>query len=220
MRIYLYITPNTYPVPYDHLPVLVGCIHRWLGENNELHGNISLHSFSWLQSGKRVADGLDFKDGAWFYISFYREEQARRLVRGILDHPQIKWGMTVKEIRLQETPLFGNEAVFNCGSPIFIKRLLPNGKVKHYTFEDAEAPECLVETLRMRMAFAGLPEDGTLKIEFTDTMQGRIKKVNYKSIENKASLCPVHVFGKPETLGFIWNVGLGNSTGIGLGAVY
>lgn len=220
MRLYLHTTPNSYPVPYDHLPILVGCIHRWLGENNELHGNTSLHSFSWLQKGKSVGGSLNFKDGAGFFISFYREEHARQLLRGILDDPHIKWGMSVKEVRLQETPEFGNETVFNLAGPVFIKRWFPDGEVKHYTFKDKEAPGFLEETIRRRMSVAGLPEDDTLKIGFTDTGRGRVKKVNYKTIENKVSVCPVRVTGKPETLAFIWNVGLGNSTGIGLGAVY
>ena len=42
---------------------------------------------------------------------------------------------------------------------------------------------------------------------------------NYNGVENKASWCPVIVEGKPETKAFAWNVGLGNSTGIGLGAI-
>jgi CRISPR/Cas system endoribonuclease Cas6 (RAMP superfamily) len=31
--------------------------------------------------------------------------------------------------------------------------------------------------------------------------------------------CPIIIKGKPETKLFAWNVGLGNSTGIGFGAI-
>jgi CRISPR-associated endoribonuclease Cas6 len=41
----------------------------------------------------------------------------------------------------------------------------------------------------------------------------------YKGIANKANWCPVIIKGRPETKLFAWNVGLGNSTGIGFGAI-
>jgi hypothetical protein len=43
MRIYLHLTPNTEPVPFNYQRALVGTFHRWLGEN-ELHDDISLYS--------------------------------------------------------------------------------------------------------------------------------------------------------------------------------
>ncbi len=46
MRKYLRTTPNTQSVPIDYQQKLVGTIHKWVGENNNLHGDISLYSFS------------------------------------------------------------------------------------------------------------------------------------------------------------------------------
>ena len=48
----------------------------------------------------------------------------------------------------------------------------------------------------------------------------KIKFINYRGIRNKANLCPVYIKGKPETKAFAWNVGIGNSTGIGFGSIY
>ena len=45
------------------------------------------------------------------------------------------------------------------------------------------------------------------------------KLVNYKGIMNRASWCSVIIKGSPETKLFAWNVGIGNSTGIGFGAI-
>jgi len=69
------------------------------------------------------------------------------------------------------------------------------------------------------MKLAGLADD-QFDIRF-DTSYPRAKprKINYKGIENKASWCPVIIKGSPETKLFAWNVGLGNSTGIGFGAI-
>ena len=53
---------------------------------------------------------------------------------------------------------------------------------------------------------------------------GTIKKNCYihnviNGIKNKASICPVIVKGTSEQIAFAWNVGVGNSTGIGFGAL-
>ena len=74
------------------------------------------------------------------------------------------------------------------------------------------------------MEKAGLPIDNSLDIEFDLTyLKKCTKKFNYKKgkhvIENIASWCPVIIQGKPETKVFAWNVGVGNSTGIGFGAL-
>lgn len=70
------------------------------------------------------------------------------------------------------------------------------------------------------MREAGL-EDDTLDIRFdTSYNKKKLKLVRYHGIGNKASICPVIIKAKPETKLFAWNVGLGNSTGIGFGAIY
>jgi CRISPR-associated endoribonuclease Cas6 len=69
------------------------------------------------------------------------------------------------------------------------------------------------------MAEVGL-EDDTLEISFDKAYhKAGSKMVNYNGTMNKCSWCPVIIKGKPETKLFAWNVGLGNSTGIGLGAI-
>jgi hypothetical protein len=42
----------------------------------------------------------------------------------------------------------------------------------------------------------------------------------YRNISMRVNKCPVIIKGRPETKSFAWNVGIGNSTGIGLGAIY
>jgi CRISPR-associated endoribonuclease Cas6 len=69
------------------------------------------------------------------------------------------------------------------------------------------------------MKLAGI-EDNGLSIKFdTDYPRASTKMLNYNGIKNRASWCPVFIEGEPETKLFAWNVGLGNSTGIGFGAI-
>lgn len=218
MRLHIKTTPSTSIVPFDHLPVIVGTVHKWLGEHNDLHGKLSLYSFSWLKGGTRKDSGLEFRNGATFFISFFDDDYAKKTVKSILEQPSINWGMTVEDVVIEENPDEINEEYFFAASPILIKRQL-NGSIKHLIYSDAEAGSLLEETLKHKMEIAGL-EDHSLKITFdTSYQRATTKLVRYKGVENRASMCPVKITARPETKVFAWLVGLGNSTGIGFGAI-
>ena len=69
------------------------------------------------------------------------------------------------------------------------------------------------------MKIAGLIDDD-IKLRFdTSYPKARTKLLTYNNVKNRASWCPVIIEGKPESKLFAWNVGLGNSTGIGFGAI-
>ena len=217
MRIHLKLTSNIILVPFDHLPVLVGTIHKWLGIN-ELHDSPSLYSFSWLSDGKSGERGLDFPKGTSFFISSFDKTIIKQLVHGIQLDPTINFGLCVREIILQETPNFGSKAYFKVASPVLAKRKLDQGE-KHYLYTEIETDTLLTQTLQTKLREAGLSAEGVTVRFDRDYPLARIKKVNYKRIGNKASLCPVIVEGSPEQVAFAWNVGIGNSTGIGFGAL-
>lgn len=219
MRIRLKTTPNTEPVPFEYQPKLVGTIHKWLG-NNSIHGNLSLYSFSWLNEGRKEGNALSFHHGATMFISFYDECFIRKIIKTILAKPDMFCGMSVTDIIIEDEPQFLHRELFYCASPILIKRILDNGEIKQYTFNDVEANQYLKETLLSKMREAGL-EDETLDIRLDLTcVRKKTKLVHYRGIGNKANWCPVIIKAKPETKCFAWNVGLGNSTGIGFGALY
>lgn len=221
MRIYLNTSQNDEIVSFDYQKYLVGVLHKWLGVNNE-HDSISLYSFSWLHHGVKKENGLDFPNGASWFISFYEETRIKQIIASILKNPEMFAGMKVVDISIEETPNLMSRNLFYLGSPIFIKRTEDeSGKAKHYTFEDSLSSELMKKTLIHKMEIAGLPVDETLNIYFDlDYEKKKIKYINYHNIRNKASLCPVYIKGKPETKAFAWNVGIGNSTGIGFGAIY
>ncbi len=217
MRIHLKIKTTNEAIPYDHQPLLTGTVHKWLGRNNE-HGEISLYSFSQLEGGKATSKGLRFERGASYYISSYNSDLIKKLIGGIKTDPTLFHGLTVFEVIIEEDPDLSDRELFFAASPIFIKRR--NGeKVDHIIYNDPRANECLEETLLKKMEKAGI-SDETLKIRFeVDYPKAGTKKINYNGVHNRASWCPVTIQGKPETKLFAWNVGLGNSTGIGFGAI-
>ena len=223
MRIHIKTTPSKQTINFNHLHLLTGTIHKWFGQNN-FHDNISLYSFSHLLSAKAENGSLTFPHGASFFISCWDNEQAKLLVNGIQDDPEMFFGLQAKELILQENPDLSEKTYFQVGSPVFIQRNLDNGKKKFYYYNEEESPGLMLETLHTKMTKAGLPPDETLKIRFDqDYHRKSTKKIDYKHgneiIEIRANWCPLIIEGKTDTKQFAWNVGIGNSTGIGFGAI-
>lgn len=222
MRIHLKTTPHTEIVPYNYQQQLIGVLHKWLGKN-DIHDQLSLYSFSWLMNGKGAGDkGLRFDTGATWFISFYDDVYLRKIVQTILEYPEMFAGMMVTDVTIQDNPDLSDKSEFRLGSPILVKRLLPDMKQEeHYTFKDKETCALMKETLVHKMSLAGLPEDKSLEIAFDLSYDNKkTKKVNIHGIGNMTSLCPVIIKGNPETKLFAWLCGLGNSTGSGFGSIY
>lgn len=220
MRIHIQTTCNTEKVDFNYQPKLVGVLHKWLG-SNDLHGKISLYSFSWLMNARAINGGLDYPNGATFFISFYENQYLKQIIKAILDDPEMCYGMRVVDVTIEEEPDFSERTLFRTASPIFIHR--HNDKEnKHYTYEDEESGELMKETLLHKMKLVGLPLDETLQIRFElSAPNKKVKLIDYRGIKNRVSqACPVIIEGKAQTKAFAWCVGVGNSTGIGFGAIY
>ena len=219
MRLYLKTTPSEGIVPYAHLQALTGALHNWLGPGNKEHDELSLYSFSWLQGSKSAQGGLIYPNGANLFLSFFKKEPISRIVKGILDDPEIGYGMSVTEVSIREIPNFSNKERFNVASPVFIKRDNHDGKDRHILYTDEESDACLTETLVHKLKVAELDHFG-VKVSFDRSYEkARTQLVHYKKMKNKASLCPVIIEGTPEQVAFAWLVGVGNSTGIGFGSL-
>lgn len=217
MRIHLKIKSKNQVIPFNHQPLMVGTIHKWLGWN-EFHGTIALFSFSRLEGAKPIKEGLKFEKDTTFFISAYDVNVIKALIKGIQADPTMFYDLEVEEIIIEQDPDLTQQEYFQIGSPIFIKRN-EEDHIVHYTFNDPKSNELLKETLLTKMKKVGL-EDDTLEISFDlKYSNAKTKLIDYSGIKNRANWCPVIIKGKPETKLFAWNVGLGNSTGIGFGAI-
>lgn len=218
MRIYLHLTPNKEPVPFNYQQRLVGAFHQWLGEN-ELHDDISLYSLSWLSHGHQRGRWLDFPNGSTFQVSAPDDVLLSKMVQGVFSGHQINWGMEVAEVSIQRTPDFGERWRFIAQSPILIKRK-PEERTHHryYFPADPEANSLLTDTLQRKLGRFGLPTDVSVSFD-PDYRNPKTKMIRYRDIDIKATFCPVIVQGNPRAVQFAWEVGVGNSTGIGFGAL-
>jgi len=218
MRLHLKLTPNTSIIPFNYQHLLTGCFHKWLGESNQEHGTISLYSFSWLQNATTAKDGLGTTADSYFFINIYDTTVAKKVIKGILAAPEMFHGVLVKEVSIQEAPSFERSAYFYVASPVLIKRDTEKGK-KHYQYHEKETSQFLTETLQLKLEKAGLPTSN-VSVRFDATyVKAKTKVVAYKTFKSKVNVCPIIIEGSQEQIAFAWNVGVGNSTGIGFGAL-
>lgn len=229
MRLHFTLSPNTEPVPFAYQHRLTGVFHKWL-KQNDLHDKISLYSLAWLDGSRRACNRLEFGRGAKWFVSFFEDEYAERLVHGALRDPEMFCGMRVERIEQQTTPDFGTKYRFKVASPVFIKGKQPaNGKPpRHYLFSETESDALMTATLIHKMDAANrearkeifTEADRQIKISFDREFQTpKIKLVRIKEIDHKTSVCPIIIEGTAKTLQFAWNVGIGNGTGSCFGSL-
>lgn len=221
MRLHLTLSPNTEPVPFNYQHQLTGTLHKWLGKN-ELHDKISLYSFSWLRGNvKKVKGGLNFPNGAKWFISFWEDEYTDKLKNGILKDPIVQYGMKIANIKEQSIPDFGDHYKFKAASPILVRENEDNGSRKHLIFKDKEADGVLTKRMRSKLKSANFGDHlCNINISFDrDYPKSQTKLINIKGIELRASICPITIQGSPEAVKFAWNVGVGELTGSGFGSI-
>ena len=218
MRLYLQVTRNSKPIPFNYQSYLTGAIHKWLG-NNEHHGALSLYSFSWFENVTvRKNTGIMLNDNSYFFISAYKEELIKQIIQGIMKDPSVCFSSEVAEIQIKDTPLFSSTEKFLTGSPVFIKRRFDENE-KHVTFDHPQCNDYLTETLQKKLKAANLPFEN-IKVRFDNSYSfPKTKVIKYKEISNRVNICPVIIEGTPEQIAFAWNVGAGNSTGVGFGSL-
>jgi CRISPR-associated endoribonuclease Cas6 len=223
MRLNLRLTGNTEPVPFDHLHRLTGALHKWLGTDNPEHDGLSLYSFGWLTGGKPEGRAmLTFARGAGWFVGFHDADAARRVLDGILRDPEVTHGMRVFEVQEQPVPHFSGCYRFKVAGPVVARTHREGGGRDYLLWDDPRAADALTRVLRHKLEVAGFGgEHLDARVQFDGAYPGaRTKLVTIKGISHKASLCPVVVTGTPEAVRFAWEVGVGELTGSGCGALW
>lgn len=218
MRLNLRLSPNTAPVPFDHLHQLTGALHKWLGAN-DVHDGLSLYSFGWLKKSERRGNALAFPRGAVWRVTFSDPLLAATVQSGMLRDPSVAFGMEVEEATPQRPPDFTGPYRFRVDGPVLVRKKREDGTRAHLSYDDPDASGELTRALRRKLEVAGLDPDGA-RVEFdAGGTTVRTKVARIKGTAYKGNLCPVVITGSPEAVRFAWCVGVGDLTGSGFGAL-
>ena len=221
MRLNCKLTGNTDEVPFNHLGVLTSTFHKWYGPDNDLHDATSLYGFGWLHGATVRSGALHFPQGATWTLSFHDEADAHRVTQGILADPTVGFGMRVFDVQHQVTPAYSGCVRFEVASPVVTRTRRADGSQQYLLHDDPEATDSLTRTLRWKLKQAGFESEHLEStVQFDRTYPNAHEKLStIKGIDYKGSICPVVVTGTPEAVQFAWNVGVGELTGCGFGAL-
>lgn len=220
MRLQLQLSPNTKPVPFNHLHQLTGALHKWLGENN-IHDGLSLYSFGWLRGGEKVGNYLHYPHGAIWNVGFYDSQHAWSLAKGIIQDDQLGYGMKVKKALELPIPAFTASHTFLVDGMVVVRKKRSDDTREYLFWDNPQADDLLTGLLQKKLQKAGFsPEHQQVSVQFDRSYtKARIKLVDIKGTKHKGSSCPVIISGSPEAISFAWKVGIGELTGSGLGAL-
>jgi CRISPR-associated endoribonuclease Cas6 len=220
MRLHINIKGSGKLIPFQHQKLLAGTVYKWLGKTDQ-HGEVSMYSFSRLDKLEKTDHGLMVKHYSTMFFSSHNPDLIKQLIRGIQSDNSMFNGLKVVDLVVENDPDLNHRTLFQIGSPIFIKRKSVDGNsIDFIYYTNSDAGALLEATLITKMKRAGIDPDPSLSIQFDkEAPFASVKKVDYGTIANKASWCPLIIHGTHQTKLFAWNVGLGNSTGIGFGAI-
>ncbi|KGN74962.1 CRISPR-associated protein Cas5 [Porphyromonas macacae] len=220
MRLQLIIRSKNVVIPFNHQPNLVGTIHKWIGEN-DLHGKTSSFSFSRLNGGCKVDNplGIYFERSTDMFISAYNPAIIANILNGIRRDPTMFNGLIVNDVIIVEDPDLSKQELFYPASPLLLKKWNENGNYDHIVYSDDEANILLTKNFQNKLDKAGLHDETAVASFIPEAGLPKVRLIDYKGVKNKTSWCPIRITGRPESKLFAWNAGLGNSTGIGFGAI-
>jgi CRISPR-associated endoribonuclease Cas6 len=138
-----------------------------------------------------------------------------------MSSPDMFCGLTVTDVIIKENPTFSETKYFKLASPILLKQKTDNCNIIHITYKDEDVDKLLENSIKHKMRIANIPDDNTLKITVDkSSAECKTKFVKIHDIGNRCFYSPIQIEGRDITKKFIWNVGLGNSTGVGFGSLY
>ena len=245
MRIKVNFTKNTSEVPNNN-QVVLQYVHKCLGRDNEYHDRTSLYNISHLYGGQINANDLNklnFPNGGYFVVSSLDKEFMSNIVLGLLDNPEINYGMKFLNIEHINEKFVDGWNHFATLSPFIIKGydekgysfMTLDGEYKrvdskwilepkeNYNFQNV-VKEYLINKVKKIDDTLDL-SDFNVKIDELDKNgvkhnSHKVKKVYVKNVLNYANQCQVSIHCNRKVAELLYNIGIGQSTGAGFGTIY
>lgn len=217
MRFNIYFTKPNVNIPINNQKELNSFIHRCLGKDNKYHDTFSDYSISSLQGGKYDGNNsLIFTEEPYITVSSLNFEFIGKMMYGVQFNNEKLFDMTV--LRIEPLGEFNVRQYFDkvvTISPILLKNIDRKTKL---TIKDDLWLERLNEQSKNKLKYIGI-EDETFHIEIRNKEKAKTKNIHVGEVFNPSTMISLEIYGKPNTRIALYNLGLGNSTGSGFGAI-
>ena len=246
MRIKVNFSKNTSGVPNNN-KVVLEYLHRCLGRDNKYHDKASSYNVSHLYGGEisqQELNTLNFPNGGYFVVSSMDNEFMSKVLMGLLGNPDISYGIKFTNIEHINEQFITGWNHFAVLSPFIIKGnygkndysfMTLNGEYKRsdgkwsveenekYNFQNV-VKEYLINKLKKIDDSLDLTSFNVKIDEFDRDgkkhNKHKVKKVYVKNVLNYANQCQVSIHCNKRVAELLYNIGIGQSTGAGFGAMY
>lgn len=246
MRIKINFSANTSEVPNNN-KVVLEYVHRCLGRDNKYHDQRSEYSISQMYGGelcKNDTNLLNFPNGGYFTVSSQDKDFINKFLLGLINNPEISYGIKFKNIQHIQEDFMDGWNHFATLSPFIIKKILGKdvysfmtlkGQYKRngtkwfceepegYNFQDVVQAYLINKlskidpTLDLSSFMVKIDELDKNKVKHN---KHKVKVVYVKNVLNFANQCQVSIFCSKKIAEMLYNIGIGQSTGAGFGAIY
>lgn len=221
MRIKLNFTKSEEFVPFDYQGIINTFIHDSLGRNNKYHDAKSNYCVSNLRGGKKVSGGLSFHK-PYIIVTSSDIEFINGVIKGAYGR-KLGYGMEFKNIEFMNENFHNGWNYFASLSPIFFK---DKNTKRHITIQDENYESELKKHLLNKLNVINDNLKGNEKLNLNgfdvkvpNHKNHKVKKVFVNGIWNFSSTCHVNIKTNAKVAEFIYNIGLGQSTGCGFGTI-
>ena len=221
MRYILKFTKPTEPVHINTQHIINSFIHKLLGNNNEYHDTKSNYAISNLKGGKlnKSNNNLVFNTYPYIVVSSNDTKFITKILDGLLNFKDLGYGMTFKQYIPVEENYNDYWNNFNTLDPIRLREYNKETNLNRYiTINDKDFKNKLKNHIINKFSKI----DPTLDFENFDIEigNGKIKKIYVKNTWNFCSSVQISVYGNKKIKEYLYNYGVGSSTGSGFGTIY
>lgn len=222
MRLKIKLTANKEPIVINNQHLVNSYIHKCLGENNEYHDAKSDYCISNLRGGHMNNDKetLNFDGGAFIIVTSMDNDFIGKLMCGMSMNTDFGKGMTICGYEPMSDDLYGGFNIFRTLTPVLIKEY---GTDKFKTIKDDDYADVLKKHIINKFTKINPKLDfRNFDVTFANKNHpsNKTKLIRIKGRANIASQFDVIINSNKEVAEYIYNYGLGQSTGSGFGTVY
>lgn len=201
-------------IPFINQKELNKFIYRTLGDGNKYHDAFSDYSISSIQGGKFFdKNHIIFLNRPYIYVSSKNIDFLTTLTDNIEKRKYNFFNHYFDEIEIENFRLNEYCDKVNTLSPILLKR----NDIK-ITFHDENFIESLKDNCVAKLKHFNI-FDNSFNIEMINVDKAKKKLIVVGNTFNICSMIRMKIYGKRKTREILYDLGLGNSTGCGFGAV-
>jgi len=191
-------------------------------EQNKYHDTWSNYVITRMMGGKVSGRYIDYPNGGFIVVSSPSFEFIDVLINGVFSNPEFGFGMKFEDIEFITEEFHNGWNHFRTTETgIMLKKHKENGRVTYYKLDDCDFEESLKNhTLKKLKKINSNLDFSDFEVSIKKHPAHKTRRIFIKNVENWVNVCQVSIYCNKEVAEYVYNYGLGQSTGSGMGLVY